>query len=68
MKMGGPDRVWNYQHTNRRARLERAGSALGTALSGKIWTFLRKGLRHAWIFPFPDRRRQGWPGWQWQGN
>ncbi|SMP63089.1 malonate decarboxylase subunit alpha [Noviherbaspirillum suwonense] len=34
--MGGPDRVWNHQQSNRRARLERAGEALGTALSGKI--------------------------------
>jgi malonate decarboxylase alpha subunit len=34
--MGGPDRIWNQQQTNRRARLERASAALGTALSGKI--------------------------------
>ena len=34
--MGGPDRVWNHQQINRRARLERAGAALGPALSGKI--------------------------------
>lgn len=34
--MGGPDRAWNHQQSNRRARLERAGEALGTALSGKI--------------------------------
>jgi malonate decarboxylase alpha subunit len=36
MKMGGPERIWNHQQENRRARLERAGTALGTALSGKI--------------------------------
>jgi malonate decarboxylase alpha subunit len=36
MKMGGPDRIWNQQQTNRRARLERARAALGPALSGKI--------------------------------
>jgi malonate decarboxylase alpha subunit len=34
--MGGPDRIWNQQQTNRRARLERASAALGTELSGKI--------------------------------
>jgi malonate decarboxylase alpha subunit len=33
--MGGPDRIWNQQQTNRRARLERASAALGTELSGK---------------------------------
>jgi malonate decarboxylase alpha subunit len=34
--MGGPDRIWNQQQTNRRARRERGSAALGTALSGKI--------------------------------
>jgi malonate decarboxylase alpha subunit len=34
--MGAAERVWNSQQTNRAARLERARSALGTALSGKI--------------------------------
>jgi malonate decarboxylase alpha subunit len=34
--MGGSDRIWNQQQTNRRARLERASAALGTELSGKI--------------------------------
>ena len=34
--MGGPDRIWNSQQSNRATRLDRAHAALGTALSGKI--------------------------------
>ncbi|MDB5726961.1 MAG: mdcA [Noviherbaspirillum sp.] len=34
--MGGADRIWNKQQTDRVARLQRARNALGTALSGKI--------------------------------
>ncbi|MET0964058.1 MAG: malonate decarboxylase subunit alpha [Noviherbaspirillum sp.] len=34
--MAGPKRIWNQLQGNRRARLERAGAALGPALSGKI--------------------------------
>jgi malonate decarboxylase alpha subunit len=36
MQMGGPERIWNRQQSNRAARLDRARAALGTALSGKI--------------------------------
>lgn len=34
--MDGPDRIWNSQQRNRVARLDRARTALGAALSGKI--------------------------------
>jgi len=34
--MGSPERVWNSQQSNRMARLERARSGLGAALSGKL--------------------------------
>jgi malonate decarboxylase alpha subunit len=34
--MGGAERIWNSQQSNRMARLERARSGLGTALTGKI--------------------------------
>ncbi|HEX8887485.1 MAG TPA: malonate decarboxylase subunit alpha, partial [Noviherbaspirillum sp.] len=34
--MGGSERLWSHQQENRRARLERASTALGTALSGKV--------------------------------
>ena len=34
--MGAPDRIWNSRQTNRAARLARARTALGPALSGKL--------------------------------
>ncbi|WP_019142600.1 malonate decarboxylase subunit alpha [Noviherbaspirillum massiliense] len=34
--MGVPDRAWNTQRANRSQRLERARSALGSSLSGKL--------------------------------
>jgi malonate decarboxylase alpha subunit len=34
--MGSPERIWNNQQINRAARLDRARTALGVALSGKI--------------------------------
>jgi malonate decarboxylase alpha subunit len=34
--MGGVDRIWNSQQINRTARLERARTALGLSLSGKV--------------------------------
>ncbi|MDB5773008.1 MAG: mdcA, partial [Burkholderia sp.] len=34
--MGGVDRIWNSQQINRTARLERARTALGSSLSGKV--------------------------------
>jgi malonate decarboxylase alpha subunit len=34
--MGSPERIWNNQQINRAARLNRARTALGAALSGKI--------------------------------
>jgi malonate decarboxylase alpha subunit len=34
--MGSPERIWNNQQINRAARINRARTALGAALSGKI--------------------------------